>query len=179
MRKISVSGSFWTTVSGSLGHPVEHISVSGSLCADPWGHLYQDPVGAHDLCNRLFWTTVSGPHRRTCARSQYQEPFGPLASKSSKTTCAKSLYQDPSGPLCWDPSGPMYQDPVGQVAQDLCVRISVWGSSCRSTCTRSPDLCVRLLVDHLYQDPVVALVQDLCLRISVGGSFWTTCIRIL
>ena len=56
------------------------ISVSGSLCDDPLDPLYQDPVGAlvQDLCSRIFWPTVSGSYRRTCARSLYQDPVGQL-----------------------------------------------------------------------------------------------------
>ena len=56
------------------------ISVSGSLCEDPLDHLYQDPVGplVQDLCSRIFWPTVSGSYRRTCARSLYQDPVGQL-----------------------------------------------------------------------------------------------------
>ena len=47
---------------------------------DPLDHLYQDPVGAlvQDLCSRIFWHTVSGSYRRTCARSLYQDPAGQL-----------------------------------------------------------------------------------------------------
>ena len=73
---------------------------------DPLDHLYHDPALAlvQDLCGKIFWPTVSGSYRRTCARSLYQDPFEPL-------------YRDPVGPL--------YQDPVGQLVQDLCFRISV------------------------------------------------------
>ena len=51
------------------------ISVTGSLCEDPLDHLYQDPAGAlvQDLCDKIFWTTVSGSYRRTSARSLSQD----------------------------------------------------------------------------------------------------------
>ena len=112
------------------------ISVSGSLCEDPLGHLHQDPVGAlvQDLCSRIFWPTVSGSYRCTCARSLYQDPVGPLVSGSCyrilwehlykisllsgsyKTTCARSLYQDPVGPLL---SGSRRATSARSLSQDL------------------------------------------------------------
>ena len=47
---------------------------------DPLDHLHLDPVGAlvQDLCGKIFWPTVSGSYRRTCARSLYQDPVGQL-----------------------------------------------------------------------------------------------------
>ena len=122
---------------------------------EPLDRLYQDPVGAlvQDLCSRIFWPTVSGSCRRTCARSLYQDPVG-------------QLVQD----LCvYDPLDHLHQDPVGALVQDLCRKIfwpTVSGSS-RRTCARS-----------LYQDRGTtcarSLFQDLCVSI-----LWTTCIRIL
>ena len=74
---------------------------------DPLDHLYQDPVGAlvQDLCSRIFWPTVSGSYRPTCARSLYQD---------RGTICARSLY------LCIRILlDHLYQDPIGPLAQDL------------------------------------------------------------
>ena len=69
---------------------------------DPLDHLYQDPVGAlvQDLCSRIFWPTVSGSYRPTCARSLYQD---------RGTICARSLFQD------------LYHDPALALVQDLCI----------------------------------------------------------
>ena len=73
---------------------------------EPLDRLYQDPVGAlvQDLCSRIFWPTVSGSCRRTCAEIS--------VSRSCGTTCARSL--------CEDPLDHLYHDFVGALVQDLC-----------------------------------------------------------
>ena len=73
---------------------------------EPLDRLYKDPVGAlvQDLCSRIFWPTVSGSCRRTCARSLYQDPVVQLV----QDLCVRILLDH------------LYQDPVGALVQDLC-----------------------------------------------------------
>ena len=161
--KISVSGSFWTTVSGSCWTTVSGSywitcarSVLGSLYEDPLDHLYQNLVAelVQDLCFKLLLIIYI---------SLFKISYGPLVS-SLKSTYARSLFQDPFDHF--------YEDPVRPLLQDLSMRI-LYGHLCKISVSGS------LSFWTTYQDPVVALVQNLCLRISESGSFWTTCIRIL
>ena len=149
------------------------ISVCGSLVhftCIPIRILSQDTVGAlvHDLCSRIFWPTLSGSYKTTCARSLYQDPLGPLLSGSCRTTSARSLSQD----LCVRVLlnhlhlclrillNHLYQDPLGPLLV----------------------LCIKILLDRLCQDPLGPLVQDLSMRILLDhciGILLDHCLRIL
>ena len=157
------------------------ISVCGSLVhftCIPIRILSQDTVGAlvHDLCSRIFWPTLSGSYKTTCARSLYQDPLGPLLSGSCRTTSARSLsqdlcvrvllnhlhlclrillnhlYQDPLGPRIKILLDRLCQDPLGPLVQDLSMRILL-------------DHCIGILLDHCLR-----ILWDNFCKIFVSGS---------